>query len=154
MKLIKQEKATSFVVTIACDSEAEASRLEAFVSGDAPAAVETTFDFNDGNGPVQAHKHPNGGGWVADTARVAVTAYVGPDARVYGSARVFRKVRIDGTARIYGSARVYGRAWIGGSAEVDGTARIYGSAWVYGRARVGGLARVFEGEIFEGEVTE
>ena len=35
------------------------------------------FDFRDGNGLVPAHKHPNGGGWVADTARVAETAYLG-----------------------------------------------------------------------------
>jgi hypothetical protein len=26
----------------------------------------TAFDF--GNGPVPAHRHPNGGGWVADTS--------------------------------------------------------------------------------------
>ncbi len=46
----------------------------------------TTFDF--GAGPVPAHKHPNGGGWVADTATVSNTAYVGIDARVYGNAVV------------------------------------------------------------------
>ena len=27
-----------------------------------------TFDF--GNGPIPAHKHSNGGGWVADNAQV------------------------------------------------------------------------------------
>ena len=42
----------------------------------------TTYDF--GAGPVPAHQHPNGGGWVADTARVADTAYVGPYAKVAG----------------------------------------------------------------------
>ena len=47
----------------------------------------TTFDF--GDGPVAAHRHPNGGGWVADTAFVAETAYVGPDARVSDTAMVF-----------------------------------------------------------------
>jgi hypothetical protein len=47
----------------------------------------TKFDFEDGNGPVPAKKHSNGGGWVADTATVADTAYVGPDARVFGNAR-------------------------------------------------------------------
>jgi hypothetical protein len=36
----------------------------------------TMFDFQDGNGPIAAHKHPNGGGWVADTA------WVSGDARV------------------------------------------------------------------------
>lgn len=41
-----------------------------------------TFDFKDGHGPVPAHNHPNGGGWVADTADVS------GDARVYGDAWV------------------------------------------------------------------
>ena len=47
----------------------------------------TTFDF--GKGPVPAHQHSNGGGWVADTATVSETAYVGPNARVSGNAKVF-----------------------------------------------------------------
>lgn len=32
--------------------------------------------------------HPNGGGWVANTAMVAATAYVGPNAKVLGSETV------------------------------------------------------------------
>ena len=48
----------------------------------------TTYDFGDGNGPVPAHQHPNGGGWVANTAWVQDTAYVGSDATVYGRAWV------------------------------------------------------------------
>ena len=60
----------------------------------------TTFDFGDGKGPVAAHQHPNGGGWVADTAKVADTSYVGPDAWVYGNAEVS------------GTARVSGDAWV------------------------------------------
>ena len=35
--------------------------------------IPDTFDF--GNGPVPAHQHPNGKGWVADTALVADTAF-------------------------------------------------------------------------------
>ena len=58
------------------------------------------FDFQDGNGPVPAHKHPNGGGWVADTALVSRTACVGPNARVYG------KAWVSGDARVYGNAQV------------------------------------------------
>ena len=46
----------------------------------------TTFDF--GYGPVPAHQHPRGGGWVADTARVEDSAYIGPSAQVTGDARV------------------------------------------------------------------
>ena len=37
-----------------------------------------------GFGPVPAHRHPHGGGWVADSARVASTAYVGEGAQVRG----------------------------------------------------------------------
>jgi hypothetical protein len=50
---------------------------------------QITHDFEDGAGPVPAHQHVNGGGWVADTAHVDDTAYVGPDACVSGTARVY-----------------------------------------------------------------
>ncbi len=40
------------------------------------------------------HRHPNGGGWVQDTAHVDPTAYVGPSAEVSGSAWVY------GTAQV------------------------------------------------------
>ena len=30
--------------------------------------MTTTYDFKDDNGPVPAHQHSNGGGWVAATA--------------------------------------------------------------------------------------
>ena len=52
----------------------------------------STFDF--GFGPVPAHQHTNGGGWVADTARVDDSAYVGPDARVSGNAQVSGNAKI------------------------------------------------------------
>ena len=50
--------------------------------------MTTTFDFKVGNGPVPAHQHPNGGGWVADSATVADTAFVAKNAQVYGNALV------------------------------------------------------------------
>ena len=44
----------------------------------------TDYDFADGKGSVPAHRHinPDGsvGGWVADTATVADTVYIGEDA--------------------------------------------------------------------------
>jgi hypothetical protein len=73
-----------------------------------------TFDFEDDGRPVPAHRHPNGGGWVADTAYAADTAYVGPNARVYGTARVY------GAAQVYDSARLYGTAQVFGLAQVCG----------------------------------
>lgn len=67
--------------------------------------VNTMTDFDFGDGPVPAHQHPNGLGWVADTATVEVSAYVGPDAQVYENAQVC------GNARVYGDARVCGDVW-------------------------------------------
>jgi hypothetical protein len=115
----------------------------------------TTFDF--GDGPVLAHRHvnPDGslGGWVADTATVEPTAYVGPDARVYenaqvfGDAQVYENAQVFGDARVYGKAQVYGRAWVFGTARVFGDARVYGNAQVFGDARVRGTAVMYEGKI-------
>ena len=51
---------------------------------------EQTHDFRDGNGPVPSHIHTKGGGWVAGTANVHDSAYIGPDALVHGDARVKR----------------------------------------------------------------
>ena len=76
------------------------------------------------------HRHPNGGGWVQDTASVDETAHIGPDARVYGAAQV------------YGNAQVCGNAQVSGAAQVCGTAEVSGNAWVYGNARVYGAAQV------------
>lgn len=64
---------------------------------------KSTFDF--GNGPVPAHQHSNGGGWVADTAKLSETAYVGLNAQVGGNARVA------GNACVTGSAQVGGGEW-------------------------------------------
>ena len=41
-----------------------------------------------GEGPVPARQHVRGGGWVAETAVVDATAYVGPGAEVFDNARV------------------------------------------------------------------
>ena len=96
--------------------------------------MSNTFDF--GADPVPAHRHPSGGGWVADTATVAASAYVGPGARVYGGAQV------SGRAMIYGSARVFGDAWVYGGAQVSGDAWVSGGAQICGTALVSGTARI------------
>lgn len=111
-------------------------------------------DFEDGGGPVPAHHHVNGGGWVAETAEVAPTAFVGPDAAVFGSARVLDNSIVDNLAWVLGNATVAGTASIiedaevSGNARITGSARIEGSAWVSGdavvedEAVVGGRARL------------
>jgi len=53
---------------------------------------QTTFDF--GWGEVPAHQHPNGKGWIAETAHADETAYIGPAARVYGAAQVYGDARV------------------------------------------------------------
>ena len=62
------------------------------------------------------HRHPNGGGWVQDTASVDETAHIGPDAEVSVAAWV------SGNAQVSGAAQVSGNAWVFGSAEVSGNA--------------------------------
>jgi len=64
----------------------------------------STFDF--GFGSVPAHKHKNGGGWIADTIDVSEEIYVGENARISGGA-------ISG-GEIYGSARISGGEIYGG----------------------------------------
>ena len=76
------------------------------------------------------HRHPNGGGWVQDTASVDETAYVGPDAEVYGNAQVCGNARVFGNARVSGTAQVSETARVSGAAEVSGNARVFGAAWV------------------------
>ena len=83
------------------------------------------------------HRHPNGGGWVQDTASVDETAHIGPDAEVSVAARV------SGNAQVSGTAQVSGNAWVSGAAQVSGNAWVYGAAQVFGAAQVSGNAWVF-----------
>jgi len=93
------------------------------------AKVET-HDFGLGDGEVPAHRHPNGGGWVADSATVAPTARVGEHASVSGHAIV------SGYAVIGEQAIVSGHASVGEQAIVSGHAIVGGRAIVSGRAIV------------------
>ena len=102
-------------------------------------------DFMDGKGPVPSHIHTKGGGWVADTANVYNSAYIGPDARVSGDAWVYGDAWVSGNAWVSGSALVDGDARVSGNARVYGSARVSGNAWVSGSALVDGDARVKRG---------
>ena len=93
-----------------------------------------TFDF--GKGPVPAHKHLWGGGWVADTAHVDERVYVGPDACVYEFAKVCGCVHISDNARIYGRSEIYGFASVRENAHVHSNARVFEFAQIYGDANV------------------
>lgn len=61
-------------------------------------------DFQDGNGPVPSHRHPKGGGIVADTAYVADGAYIGEKVWVFGHSRIGSNyISCHGNARICSS---------------------------------------------------
>jgi hypothetical protein len=64
----------------------------------------------------EQHQHENGQGWIANTAKVEKTVYVGPNARVSGYAQVYGDARVYGYARVSGYAQVYGDAWVSGDA--------------------------------------
>ena len=90
--------------------------------------------------PVEAewHQHPNGGGWVQNTATAHKTAYIGGGALVYGDAQVCGGAQVYGDAQVYGNARVYGTAWVYGDARVSGDAQVYGGAWEFSPLQVQG----------------
>ena len=71
------------------------------------------------DGLTGGHRHANGGGWVADSAKVADSAYVGPNATVYGGV-------VSGNARIEDHAAVYGGT-VSGNAVVKGISVVVGS---------------------------
>lgn len=113
-------------------------------------------DFKDGNGRVPAHKHDNGGGWVADTAKVDNEVYVGRRCEIFNRATVKGLVRMEGCARVSGgavvsggvimrkNAHVYGKAVVRDTTEVSDDARIFGEAHVSGTSLVFGVSSIFE----------
>lgn len=86
--------------------------------------------------------HANGGGWVASTAHVDDTAFVGPDARVLGHAQV------------HGTARIEGHAVVDREGEVKDRAIIRDYAMVTGRGVVGEDAVVCDEATIRGGVVD
>ena len=84
------------------------------------------FDFEDGQGLVPAHKHAFGGGWIADSAKVENSVYVGAYARVYGYAHISDNAKIDGDSRISGQAEIRDNVCTSGRVKVQGRALVEG----------------------------
>lgn len=99
---------------------------------------------------IKGSYHENGGGFVASTAKVADSVYVGPNAMVLGNATVKGDAVIDGYAVVKGSAVVKdnavidGYAVVAGSAKVTGNAHVGDNAVVTSGATVSGNAQVIE----------
>jgi len=86
------------------------------------------------------HQHPNGGGWVQDTALAEPSAYVGPDALVFGSAQVRENARVCDSAHVYGHASLRDAAQAYGHARIRNSARLYAMSRIYDRAQITGNA--------------
>jgi hypothetical protein len=104
---------------------------------------------------VNGRVHANGGGWVANSATVANTVYVGPKAIVRGNSNISGNVRIDGTAWVE-SATVRDNVVIDGNANVwmgtySGSAHITDNA-VLNQCTVSGTV-LAKGNVLEWGVT-
>jgi len=93
---------------------------------------------------VSGKAHPNGGGFVADSAKVEPTAYVGPDAMVLGSAKVMGSARIEDYAVVMDNAVVKDSARVSGHALVSGNAQVYDHGKVRDWATVQNNWKVYE----------
>jgi hypothetical protein len=101
-------------------------------------------DFKDGLGRVAAHRHDNGRGWIADTAKVEDSVYVGTGCEIFQNAIVRGNVRLQGNSRIFGGAAVsgavllqkeaaiYGKAVVRDQTTLTDTVRLFGEAHVSG----------------------
>ena len=85
------------------------------------------------------------GGWIEkeDNLSQMDNAWIGGDAKVYGSAKVCCNANVYGNAVVCGDAKVCGNAIVDGNADVYGDAIIYDNAEVYGNAQICGKAQVF-----------
>lgn len=99
-------------------------------------------DFKDGCGRVYAHRHENGGGWVADTATVAPTVFVSKTAQVFNRAKVLDRVELRGYAKICGSATVSGHVTMRGHSSIGGAAIVTDRTKVAHNAVISGSARI------------
>jgi len=110
-------------------------------------------DLNAGYKSVAGSPHSNGGGFVAATATVASTVYVGPKAVVVGTANVTGNVRISGKAVVKDNARVQGNAIVDGFAVVGGNALVSENAKVTDFARVNNGAQILGSAIIRGSAS-
>jgi len=88
------------------------------------------------------HIHPNGGGWIENTAIVEDTVYVSEDSTIAGQAEVLGNVSLNKCSDIMDNARVSGNVFIvdyctiGDQSEVTGDCIISHKAHLIGSAQV------------------
>lgn len=106
--------------------------------------------------PPGYHRHPNGGGLVADTATVARSAYVdrnsrvdefatlGPSARLFHHARVSGRARIGSMVTLRDNAHVFGQSVLDAGVIVRERGCVGGASWLRGAVIVEGHARLVD----------
>ena len=117
-----------------------------------PVEGQLVHDFDDGFGPVLAHQHENGGGWVANSAVVAETAFVGGSAAVFERASVLDSAVVTDKAWVRGDAQISELAWIAGDAVVEGTSRVFGSAVIEGDVLISGSTTISQSDHLDGHL--
>jgi carbonic anhydrase/acetyltransferase-like protein (isoleucine patch superfamily) len=98
---------------------------------------------------VPGKPHPNGGGFVADSAKVGATAYVSPDAQVLGNSVVTGNSRIEDfavvdNAKIADNAIISGYAIVTENSTVAENAKVRDCAAVAQSTTIRGNARILE----------
>jgi hypothetical protein len=91
---------------------------------------------------IDGRIHSNGGGFVAQTANVEESVYVGPHARVLDNAILRGNVRVEDYAVVKGNAVIYGDVIISGHALVGG-------GLIHGSSVISQCAKIWAGEIYE-----
>ncbi len=89
---------------------------------------------------AKQHINPDGtkGGWVAETALVESTCYIGPDAEVYEFAQVRDNATMLGSASASGFSTIADNATLTDWAVANDGAIIQGSAYICGTAVICG----------------
>jgi len=99
------------------------------------------------------HIHANGGGWVADSASVADSVYVGPNTMVLGEANLSGHVRVEDYAVVADSVTATDQVVISGHAIVDGGGMIYDNGWKFGSVTLSGNAVIGDSAVVTNSCT-
>ena len=118
----------------------------------APRQKKHRFHADELEPRVDAHRHPNGGGWIANTAKVATSVYVAANSEVFGHAEINGHTIIRGRCRVFGNARIDGDITLLGDVVVKDNARIYGRATITGRIDLKNNVCVYGTSGIRGEV--
>jgi NDP-sugar pyrophosphorylase family protein len=94
------------------------------------------FMHDFGEGEVLSHRHPNGGGIVANTTKVSHDSFVGEDAVVYGNAVVVNRCSIKNRVKVYGNAVISNAVSLEDDVEVFGNSEVKGGVIVFGPSKI------------------